>query len=377
MKVLIAGDYSPKYRLEQYLANKDFEFIFGNVRNLISNSDLSIINFESVVKHPNQKEIRKAGSCLSCPKEAMEALKWAGFDVITLANNHCLDYGMPGLKKTISLANEYGIQTVGAGETLEQATAVLYQKINNQYVAIINCCEHEFSVATEDHGGANPLDLINQYKAINEARKKADYVLVIVHGGHEHFQLPRLAMQDTYRHFIDLGADAVINHHQHCYSGYEIYGGKPIFYGLGNFCFDEKTHVNPETWIYGYLVELTFDRQEGDSFKIIPYAQCAEQPKVQLLEDRQKFNKQISELNSVISDRRCLKEELEKYYIQSSRSSLSLFEPYSNRITKALFSRKILPSRISSNKALMILNRIECESHLDKLRYAAAKKSGV
>ena len=97
----------------------------------------------------------------------------------------------------------------------------MYKRKDGETLAIINCCEHEFSIADDDSAGANPLNPIQQYYKIKEARLNADYVLVIVHGGHEMYQLPSLRMVDTYRFFIDAGADAVVNHHQHCFSGYE------------------------------------------------------------------------------------------------------------------------------------------------------------
>ena len=134
---------------------------------------------------------------------------------------------------------------------------ILYKEIGDKKLAVINCCEHEFSIATETTAGSNPLNPISQYYAIKEAKEKADYVLVIVHGGHEHYQLPSTRMQETYRFFIDVGADAVVNHHQHCYSGYEYYNGKPIMYGLGNFCFDEGLKKTKQ-WHEGYIVEISF-----------------------------------------------------------------------------------------------------------------------
>lgn len=162
---------------------------------------------------------------------AVDAVKYAGFDVCTLANNHILDYGTTCCLDTKRLLEEDGIKTVGIGENLSRAADILYLKKENETLAIINCCEHEFSIATEETAGANPLNPIQQYYKIQEARQSADYVLVIVHGGHEYYQLPSPRMKETYRFFIDAGADAVINHHQHCYSGYEEYKGKPIFMG--------------------------------------------------------------------------------------------------------------------------------------------------
>ena len=155
---------------------------------------------------------------------------------------------------------------------------MLYKQIGKETLAIVNCCEHESSIASDEHGGSNPLNPIAQYYAIQEAKKKADYVLVIMHGGVEHYQLPTPRMRETYRFFIDARADAVINHHQHCYSGYEIYQGKPIFYGLGNLCFD-RSDKRGSIWDEGYLVELSF-ANSLITHRIIPYHQCDAEAKV-------------------------------------------------------------------------------------------------
>ena len=144
------------------------------------------------------------------------------------------------------------------------------------------------------------LNPISQYYAIKQAREKADYVIVIVHGGHEHYQLPSTRMQETYRFFVDSGADAVVNHHQHCYSGYEFYENKPIIYGLGNFCFDNERKM-PTTWYEGYAVQLIFSQNKID-IQLHPYVQCQDDLSVKFLTNQEKFDKQIRALNSIILD---------------------------------------------------------------------------
>lgn len=147
----------------------------------------------------------------------------------TLANNHILDQGEQCCLDTKRELEKAGIDTVGVGHNIGEAGIILYKQINGETLAIINCCEHEFSIATESSAGANPINPIQQYYKVQEARQNADYVLVIVHGSHEHYQLPSPQMQEIFRFYIDAGADAVVNGHQHCYSGYEEYKGKPIF----------------------------------------------------------------------------------------------------------------------------------------------------
>ncbi len=229
MRVLIAGDFCPQYRLAELFNKEDYQSVLGDVKDAIAGTDYSIVNFECPIADEEDKPITKAGPNLRCSKNGLKAVKWAGFDCVTLANNHFNDFGASGIKKTILACKEIELDAVGGGMNLAEAAHILYKGVCGKQLAIINCCEHEFSIATESRAGSNPLNPIQQYYAIKEARGKADYVLVIVHGGHEHYQLPNPRMQETYRFFIDAGADAVVNHHQHCYSGYEILMVSPFF----------------------------------------------------------------------------------------------------------------------------------------------------
>ena len=107
-------------------------------------------------------------------------------------------------------------------------------------IFIFNFCENEWSIAESDNPGANPMDIIDNANQIKYARELADYVIVIVHGGHEYYNLPSPRMQKQYRFYADQGADIVVGHHTHCISGNEVYKGVPIYYSLGNFIFTKN-----------------------------------------------------------------------------------------------------------------------------------------
>lgn len=79
------------------------------------------------------------------------------------------------------------------------------------------------------------------------------------HGGVEHYNLPSPEIKQLHRFFIEAGADAVVNHHQHCFSGYEVYKSRPIFYGIGNFLFDDARKID-SPWNYVYIVELRLNK---------------------------------------------------------------------------------------------------------------------
>lgn len=363
MNIIIAGDFCPKDRVSCIIEKGDYSSVFGGVKEVISSSDYSIVNFECPVVKECSAPIDKIGPNLKCGPQGLESIKWAGFDCVTLANNHFYDYGENGVADTLETCRSLNIDYVGGGKNLKEASAVLYKHIGGKTLAIINCCEHEFSIATSKSGGANPLNPVQQFYAIQRAKGEADYVVVIVHGGHEHWQLPSPRMQETYRFFIDAGADVVVNHHQHCYSGYEVYNERPIFYGLGNFCFDRPDKRN-SLWNQGYLVRLNLDFDV--SWEIIPYNQCNIEPRVVILV-KDSFNDKLENLNEVITTSDRLVYETNKYYTSCAKQYSNIFEPLSNKLYLVCKHRGWLPSLITKRKKLKAKNYICCEAHRDKL----------
>ncbi|MBQ2784061.1 MAG: CapA family protein [Alistipes sp.] len=363
MKILIAGDFCPRQRIQKALDNEIYSF-FDEIKPIVASADYSIVNLECPIVIDNSaKPIKKCGPNLKTSPRVIEALKYANFDCVTLANNHFADYGDVGCNVTLDLLNKAGIEHVGGGRNLEEAQRVLYKQLGNKVIGIVNVCENEFSIATEKQSGSAPLDAVDNYNQITEARTKADIVIVIVHGGHEHYQLPSPRMKKLYRHFITIGADAVVNHHQHCYSGYEYFNGKPIIYGLGNFCFDnENTTYSP--WTEGYMVNID---TETLNFELIPYNQCDAKPIVSIMseQDNSKFIANIERLNSIIADDRLTNTEFDKWVNQQARRKATVFAPYFHRYLNAAANRGLIPLRLNRKNAGIMLNHIACEAHRD------------
>lgn len=376
MKIVVAGDFCDKYRVKEQISAGNYGLVSDEIRSKIADADFRILNFEFPIVSGTAGPIRKCGPNLEGQTASVEVVKSAGFNVCTLANNHILDQGGKCCLDTRRILEEAGIRTVGAGSDLEEASSVLYLESGGETLAVINCCEHEFSVASDRSAGANPLSAVRQYAKIKEARAEADYVLVIVHGGHEHFQLPSPRMKELYRFFVDAGADAVVNHHQHCFSGYEVYEGKPIFYGLGNFLFDHLDKRD-DIWNQGYFVELTFASEKDVDFTVTPYMQCQEQPAVRLMNSAEAgvFDGRISELNSIIADDVRLAAEVEKFW--DSRSGLlNLFFDFNSKVLRRLRMMGILKMPSSEEKMLRIWNLMECESHRDIILHGLHRKFG-
>lgn len=373
MNVLIAGDFCPQARVKRLCEEGKYAEVLGDAKDVVGEACFSIVNLECPVTQGGEQPIEKKGPNLQCSAKGVEAVKWAGFDCVTLANNHLLDFGAKGVSNTLETCKKLGIETVGGGMNADEASQTLYKTIGGKTLAVINCCEHEFSIATATTAGANPLDPVRQYYAIQEARTKADHVLVIVHGGHEHWQLPSLRMQETYRFFVDAGADAVVNHHQHCFSGYEIYKGKPIFYGLGNFCFDNP-NATSGIWNEGYMVHLHLGESspsgegQGEAFRIYSYVQCRNEPCIKIIES-EVYDKRLKDLNGVISDPEQLRKRQEEYYRHDAARYKEMFEPLDLLLFRALRKRGWLPSLVSKKRKVLAMDFIQCESHRDRLIY--------
>lgn len=365
MKILVAGDFCPQNRVAELVENGDYSFL-DDVKETIKRVDYSVVNFECPVTYGDEKPNLERLS-LHCSENGMDAISYAGFNCVTLANNHFRDWGDGGVSSTLNACKKYGIDYVGGGDNLESAQKTLIKTINEERIAIINCCEHEFSLASSTRGGSNPLNLVNQYNAIQQARALVKYVIVIVHGGHEHFQYPSNRMIESYRFFIDAGADAVINHHQHCISGYEIYKNRPIFYGIGNFCFDMQ---NPPTslWHTGYMVGLELDDNKVN-FELYPYIQCKERASIKFI-DKKFIDEEVKLINRVIATPNRLKKEIEKYYDASMSEIKNVLNPMPTvRILWRFYNKKWFPNVITKKWIMFLCNYTMCESHRDKLDY--------
>ena len=373
MRVLIGGDFCDHKRVSKCIALQQYGQLFDGIKDKVQMSDYSILNFEFPIVKEVAKPIKKCGPNLSGQLNSVEALKYAGFKCCTLANNHILDQGVQCGIETKEIIENNGIDTVGFGRCETDAACVLYKVINGHKLAIINCCEHEFSVAAKKRAGSNGLDPIRMFYSIKEAKNKSDFLLVIIHGGHEHFNLPSIRMQEAYRFFIDLGADVVINHHQHCFSGYEVYKNKPIFYGLGNLLFDHPNYRN-SFWNQGFLVSINFEIG-SITYEIIPYNQCNDKPGIFLLDgdEKQLFNEKLDYLNNVISSSSLLEQEVNKYYQSNEKSSLFNLQPYSGKLCSKLWQLGLIPSLLNEQKLINILNHIDCEAHRDMLLYSLKK----
>lgn len=366
-KILITGDtYLGGGRVKKLSLNKDIDALFGPFLNRIKQADIAITNLESPIINEGEP-ILKIGPNLKSPVEALPVLKEAGFDAVCLANNHIMDYGNEGLFSTFKHCKNNSLSVVGAGKNQIESEKPLVVQFENLSVGLVNIAENEFGTTTGDEPGAHAMDPVRNFYTIKKTAEQADQVIVIVHGGHENYSLPSPVMKNRYRFYVDAGADLVVGHHPHCYSGMETYGKGSIYYSLGNFLFD-KQKSDSSKWNSGFFLELQISKKEIQ-LEIIPYIQNGETSGLRMLNEAEKsqFENNLKYLSQLISDNDEVEKRFKQYCNSVKKSYASFIEPYSLRLLHSLRNRRLFPSLLSERKKKILLNLARCEAHRDVL----------
>lgn len=363
-KIIIGGDFcvSPEYASANLFSEELIE--------LLNQTDINVINLECpVIKGNNQERITKSGPTLYTNDNIFEKLKQLNISIVTLANNHILDFGTAGVKTTIEGCNQNNIKSVGAGENLREASKPIIIDQNGIRIAFVNFCENEFSIATPINAGANPLNIIDNLDQIKKAKADADFVMVIIHGGHEHYNLPSPRMIKQYRFFAENGADAIIGHHTHCVSGYEIHEDVPIFYGLGNMLFTLPCEENG--WYNGLLLQLELNKKSPIEWNLIPISQSSKnfQLSISDQDEKKRILHEVDNYSKIISDTNKLELNWDLFVEKKESQYINVFSPINSvpgRYIRAILRRIGLNNLIfRKNFVTQILNHIECEAHYD------------
>lgn len=194
-----------------------------------------------------------------------------GLDIVLLANNHIFDFGEDAFYDTLDTLTNAGIEYMGAGRDIAEASAPVYYIIEGKKIAFVAATRAEKYILTPEAKENEPgvlrcYDPAAYLEVIREAKENADYVVASVHWGKEHSHGLEDVQPETGYQYIEAGADVIIGSHAHCLQGIEYYNGKPIVYNLGNFWFD------------GYdidtgLLELTINDDDSVTLQFIPASQ--------------------------------------------------------------------------------------------------------
>ncbi len=270
MRIIIGGDVSIADS-EELFRNCKGEELFGNIIDAFKSSDRVLVNLECAVTE-KETPIKKIGPNLKAPLNTVKTLKEVGVTDLCLSNNHIFDFGKAGIIDTLEQIEKHGIMYTGFGKNETDSRKNMIMTDGKIKVAIIAVCEHEYSYSLKDRMGARPYDPYDTNDDILEAKKSADYVIVIYHGGKEECRYPSPRLLKACRSMVKHGADVVLCQHSHCIGCYEKFMDGHILYGQGNFHFVCKAYEDKEDngymWNTGLLAQIDIDKEL--SIKFIP-----------------------------------------------------------------------------------------------------------
>lgn len=304
-KISLVGDILLDGHIRNYIHKDGYDYPWHYVRDYFKNDDITIGNLETSITTSDGKWPDKYFNFKSDPKN-VAYMKDAGIEVVSLANNHSLDYGYQGLKDTLKHLKEGNIKTVGAGKNRQEAMKAVIIEKDNIKIGILG-----FSRVVPDVGwwatdnrpgliGAYDDQLPNALKAIEKVKKEVDILIVSVHWGKELEEKPREQEMIAAKKMIDSGADVIAGHHSHVLQGIEIYKGRPIFYSLGNFVFGTKSELTENTMI----AQLVFNGKVLENIQVIPLTIINSRPQSvneKIRQEKFQYLKEISnDFNTII-----------------------------------------------------------------------------
>lgn len=291
LRLAVMGDISLGRRIARFIEDNGLDYPLSPMRHYIRQADLAIANCEAALSDRGapipDKGIWLRGSPASAP-----ALTWGGIDVVTLANNHILDYDSPALLQTMDVLRANGLPFAGAGADIAAARRPAYVEAAGLRVAVLAYSEFadlfwsyrypRSFTATSDLPGVAPLRAPEVVDDIAAAAAEADIVVAVLHWGVEESLAPTPGQRELARQMCAAGADVVVGTHPHVLQGVEAFargggdggagggaggatGGAPgrqpgrsvVFYSLGNFVYDQYKDPNVRTVLA--LVELGRD----------------------------------------------------------------------------------------------------------------------
>ncbi|MFI6843761.1 CapA family protein [Kitasatospora sp. NBC_00085] len=237
--VAFAGDVHFEGRTESRLAVKAPEQALGPISGTISDADLAVLNLETAITDRGAPE-PKTYTFRTSPK-ALTALKDSGVDVVSMANNHAVDFGPDGLADTLAAKDASPIPVVGVGHNAKEAYAPYVTTVRGVKVAVVAASQVEditnqkWRAGADKPGIASALDAAALVKAVEAAKQQAPVVLVYLHWGDEGKACPTGPQTAIAKKLATAGATAVVGTHAHTMLGSGMLGNTYVGYGFGNF----------------------------------------------------------------------------------------------------------------------------------------------
>lgn len=363
MNILIGADLVPTDSNIELFASGDTKALLGEeLNNILQKADYRIFNLE-VPLTDREQPIPKCGPNLIAPTKCVAGYKAMHVDLLTLANNHILDQDQQGLTSTCSVLDAAGIAYTGVGQTPEEAAKPYIFECDGKKIGVYACAEHEFSIVTEHSAGANPIDLLETPDHIAALKAECDYVIVLYHGGKEHYRYPSPNLQKVCRKLVEKGADLVVCQHSHCIGCEEKYLHGTIVYGQGNFLFD-MSEMNE--WQTSLLIEFndgiisyTPLKKHKDKVRMANSVESKE-----ILTEFRKRSDAIKDSQFIENKyKEFATDKIYEYLLVLSGSSNSKILRLINKIFRHKYFKYHLSRKYAASAIISILNYLECEAH--------------
>ncbi len=272
----------------------------------LSRADLTFGNLESPIG-TGGRPLPQKGIWFRAKPDAAETLIEAGFDLVSVANNHALDYDREAFLETLDILSENNILAVGGGESIHDARKPVIVKKNGLKIGFLAYSEMadiiwsrsypRMLMATENQPGiapAGPAYVDEMLADVKDLAEKVDVVVLSLHWGNEYQYRPGDSQRELAHRLIDAGADLIIGHHPHTLQGLERYKHGLIAYSLGNFIFDQNFSRQTTE---GLLLEVTLSPLGVESAAVSPVVIPQSQPKVAAGAAADRINRITAELS--------------------------------------------------------------------------------
>ena len=230
---------------EGMIANRlasDPKTAMGPVASVLKRADMTMVNLETPVTTGGEPAPK--AFTFRAPPAAFRALKGAGVDVVTMANNHGMDFGEEGLRDSLRAAKRADFPVVGIGRDAREAYAPYIATVNNQRIGFLGATQvlddnliAAWTVGEDKPGLASAKQVRRLTEAVRAARAKVDTLVVFLHWGQELRSCPLPRQQSLARTLIKAGADVIVGSHAHVLLAGGYRDGRYVHYGLGNFVF--------------------------------------------------------------------------------------------------------------------------------------------
>lgn len=250
IRVMFGGDVMLGRNVKEYILRFGPDYPLGLIAPLLRNADLTILNLEcAITSSLDQWPGERKAFYFGAPQQAIASLTGAGVDMVSLANNHALDFGVEGLLDTFAALRSHGIRYAGAGVDRQDALTPAIVDCNGIRFGMAAFCDHQADFAAgEKVPGISWLDFDNEH-AVEAAWRNAlerlqaeavDWNILSLHWGPNMVSRPSDKFRRLARAAIDMGWKILFGHSAHVFHGIEIYRGCPIIYAAGDLVDDYR-----------------------------------------------------------------------------------------------------------------------------------------